>query len=91
MFKRISKIVFTAFITISILPALSGNFRVEAASNYSFACGSSEFEVSYIEDDGSLTKVSCHSTFEDAKAVMKTNEDYVVRKNNSYSKSKIVK
>ena len=90
MFKRISKIVFTAFITISILPALSGNFRVEAASNYSFACGSSEFEVSYIEDDGSLTKVSCHSTFEDAKAVMKTNEDYVVRKNNSYSKSKIV-
>ena len=90
MLNRISRIVFTAFIVISILPAVSGDFKVEAASNYSFACSSSEFEVSYIEDDGSLTKVSCHSTFEDAKNAMKANSDYVVRKSNSYSKSKIV-
>ena len=90
MLKEISKIVLTAFILISILPAVSGNFKAEAASNYSFACGSDEFEVSYIEDDGSLTKVSCHSTLEDAKSAMKVNNDYVVRKSNSYSKTKIV-
>ena len=90
MIKRVSNIVLSALILICILPAFSGDFKVEAAGNYSFACNSSEFEVSYIEDDGSLSKVSCHSSFEDAKSVMKTNSDYVVRKSNSYSATKIV-
>ncbi|MBO7676569.1 MAG: hypothetical protein J6S49_03540, partial [Erysipelotrichaceae bacterium] len=90
MFKKFSKIVLSALMIITILPAISGDFEVEAASDYSFACNANEFEVSYIENDGSLTKVSCHGSFDDAKTVMKTNEDYVVRKNNSYSKTKIV-
>ena len=90
MLRKLLNFTISALFIISILPAFSGAFKLEAANNYSFACSSSEFEVSYIEDDGSLTKVSCHSSLDDAKSAMKANNDYVVRHNSSYSKSKIV-
>ena len=78
-----------SFIFVSLIP-LNGNFDVAAESHYSFGCNASEFEVSYINDDGSFTKISCHSNLSEAKNVMKTNEDYVVRQGNSYSDTKIV-
>lgn len=78
-----------SFIFVSLIP-LNGNFDVVAESHYSFGCNASEFEVSYINDDGSFTKISCHSNLSEAKNVMKTNEDYVVRQGNSYSDTKIV-
>ncbi|MBQ3295985.1 MAG: glucosaminidase domain-containing protein [Erysipelotrichaceae bacterium] len=90
MFRKLLNITLSALFIINILPAVSGSFKAEAAGSYSFACGNGEFEVSYIEDDGSLSKVSCHSTFDAAKAAMKTNDDYVVRLNSSYSKTKII-
>ncbi|MBR5755225.1 MAG: glucosaminidase domain-containing protein [Erysipelotrichaceae bacterium] len=54
------------------------------------SCPANQFEVSYINDDGSLSKVSCHDTFNDAKNAMKANKDYVVRYSKSYSPTKIV-
>ena len=58
---------------------------------YPMGCELKEYEVSYIEDDGSLTKVSCHSNFENAKAQMnELGEEYVVRNGYSLSPTRIV-
>lgn len=87
--KKTIIILLLSFIFVSLIP-LNGNFDVAAESHYSFGCNASEFEVSYINDDGSFTTISCHSNLSEAKNVMKTNEDYVVRQGNSYSDTKIV-
>lgn len=79
----------TAIMMISIMPVF-GSFAVAADEYYPMACAYGEFEVSYIEDDGTFSKISCHSNFKDAKKAMKANEDYVVRYAKSYSPSKIV-
>lgn len=86
--KKILTLIAATLTIINIMP-IFGSFAVAADDYYSFACGD-QFEVSYIEDDGSFSKVSCHSSFEEAKAAMKANEDYVVRYGKSYSPSKIV-
>lgn len=88
--KKIFVTIFTTLLFILVLP-LGNNFKhVEAASYYPMACSANEFEVSYVENDGSLSKVSCHSNFPDAKKAMKANEDYVVRYEKSYSPTKII-
>ena len=69
---------------------LTGVFHVTAATYYPLACSASEFEVSYINDDGSFSKISCHSSFSEAKSMMKTDRNYVVRYSKSYSPTKIV-
>lgn len=58
------------------------------ADDYPVTCDL--FEVSRINDDGSLSKVSCHSSFSEASKKMKENEDYVVRNKKSLSPTKIV-
>ena len=87
--KKYLKLLVIAFILISLLP-LSGDFSAAADDYYSMACDAGQFEVSYIEDDGSFSKISCHSNFKEAKKAMKANPDYVVRYGKSYSPSKIV-
>lgn len=86
------KILGTLLITviISTLLPYSEHFTVSADNSYSMACAADEFEVSYINDDGSFSKVSCHDNFNDAKKAMKKNENYVVRQENSYSATKIL-
>ena len=69
---------------------LTGVFKIQAATYYPMACAANEFEVSLINDDGSFTKVSCHSSFDEAKKQMAKNNDYVVRYSKSYSPTKIV-
>ena len=64
----------TAIMMISIMPVF-GSFAVAADEYYPMACAYGEFEVSYIEDDGTFSKISCHSNFKDAKKAMKANED----------------
>ncbi len=86
--KKILILIATALTMINIMPVF-GNFAAAADDYYSYACGD-QFEVSYIEDDGSFSKVSCHSSFDEAKKAMKSNEDYVVRYGKSYSPTKIV-
>ena len=87
------KKIFITFITclfvMTSMP-LTRLFHVAAATYYPMACSASEFEVSYINDDGSFTKISCHSSFSEAKSMMKTDKDYVVRYSKSYSPTKIV-
>lgn len=90
MFKKILLVLLNISILLTLLPLTNGSFKVEATSNYSLGCSANEFEVSYIEDNGSLTKVSCHSSFAEASSVMKQNEDYVVRHSGSYSDTKII-
>ena len=87
--KKSLIVILIAFIIITLMP-VTGTFKAEADSYYPIACNASEFEVSYIEDDGSFTKVSCHSSLSDAKKAMRQNSDYVVRYSKSYSASKIV-
>lgn len=89
--KKIFIALFSTLLLSVILP-LGNSFKVEidADSYYPMGCSVNEFEVSYIQDDGDLNKVSCHSSFADAKAKMKTSSDYVVRHANSYSPTKII-
>ena len=87
--KKLLTLLLTAIMMISIMP-IFGTFKVAAEDYYPMACEWGEFEVSYIEDDGSFTKISCHSTLKEAKKAMKANDDYVVRYGKSYSPSKIV-
>ena len=86
---RLLKSMLAAFIICSIMP-FNGSFTVSADSYYPMGCSTSEFEVSYINDDGSFSKISCHSSFNAAKQAMKANSDYVVRYSKSYSPAKIV-
>ncbi len=86
--KNVLKVLLTLLMAM-MLPGM-GRFSLSAQELYPIACDLSEFEVSYIEDDGSLTKISCHSELSAAKKAMRENEDYVVRYDKSYSPSKIV-
>lgn len=64
-------------------------FPLVAEENYPQACGN--FEVSYIQDDGSFRQEACFADFASAKQRMKElGGDYVVRSANSYSPTKIV-
>lgn len=73
-----------------VMPMGEAFTAVYATEYYAMGCPVDQFEVSYIEDDGSFTTVSCHSSFSEAKSAMKANMDYVVRYSKSYSPSKIV-
>ena len=79
----------TTILLLGIIP-FNTSFKVKANIYYSYGCNSDEFELSYIENDGSFTKVSCHSNFDEAKKAMKANKDYVVRYSKSYSPTMIV-
>ena len=72
--KKLILLTLLSILYINQLP-LKGSFRVEADTYYPMACAADEFEVSYIEDDGSFSKVSCHGSFEEAKKAMKGNEN----------------
>ena len=87
--KKFLIVFLTSMMILGILPAF-GSFSLAADDYYSMACEYGQFEVSYIEDDGTFSKVSCHSGFDEAKKAMKANNDYVVRYAKSYSPSKIV-
>ncbi|MBR4483587.1 MAG: hypothetical protein IKO97_00155, partial [Erysipelotrichaceae bacterium] len=87
--KKFLIVFLTSMMILGILPAF-GSFSLAADDYYSMACDYGQFEVSYIEDDGTFSKVSCHSGFDEAKKAMKANNDYVVRYAKSYSPSKIV-
>ena len=89
MFKRITALFIIIGIFLGICPLASGK-QVSAADYYPMACSYGEFEVSYVEDDGTFSKVGCYSSFSSAKKAMKENDDYVVRYGKSYSASKIV-
>ena len=90
----IRKLFITSIASLLIIMALpicnSFSNRLSSEEYYPIACNVNEFEVSYIEDNGSLTKVSCHSNYGDAKNAMKANADYVVRYDKSFSPTKIV-
>ena len=87
--KKIFISLITTILLLSIIP-FNTSFKVKANVYYSYGCNSDEFELSYIENDGSFTKVSCHSNFDEAKKSMKANKDYVVRYSKSYSPTMIV-
>lgn len=89
MLKKSFLTFLISMICLSLMPFI-GSFEVEAATYYSMGCPTGQFEVSNINDDGSFTTVSCHSTFSDAKKAMKKNNDYVVRYGKSYSPTGIV-
>lgn len=89
------KKVFVTILSVLLLTVIlpfgdTFNNTVDADSYYPIGCAVDEFEVSYVQDDGDLSTVSCHSTFAEAKTQMKKNNDYVVRYAKSYSPTKIV-
>ena len=87
--RKIITLILTLFIVLGILP-LSNSFKLAASSYYSYGCSTNQFEVAYINDDGSFSNVSCHGSFSEAKSAMKANKDYVVRYSKSYSPTLIV-
>ena len=86
------KLLTTLFTFIYIITALSltKNNVVFADNYYPMGCANNEFEVSIINDDGSFSKVECHSSYSKAKKLMKKNDDYVIRYSKSYSPTKII-
>ena len=76
--------LFSAILVI----CLHFNSRVLHADSYPLSCGL--FEVSYINNDGSLSKVECYNDISSARNKMRENEDYVVRSQKSLSPTKIV-
>ena len=87
--KKLFALLITSLILVNLMP-LSGSFDAAADEHYSYGCEVGQFEVSYIEDDGSFSKISCHGDLASAKKAMKANPDYVVRYSKSYSPSMIV-
>ncbi|MBR4461827.1 MAG: glucosaminidase domain-containing protein [Erysipelotrichaceae bacterium] len=87
--KKSVSIIIAVLIIITLLP-LGDAFKVHADSYYPMGCPAAQFEVSYINDDGTFSTISCHDSLSSAKSEMKTNKDYVVRYSKSYSPSKIV-
>jgi len=84
------KKIFKLILVISLIASNFISFeKVEAADYYPMACDA--YEVSYIEDDGTLKKVECYDNFKDANKKMKElGGDHVVRHPNSYSPTKII-
>ena len=72
-----------AFTVVTIL-----NSKSVFADSYPLTC--SLFEVSKINDDGSLSKVECYDSLSSAQNKMRENPDYVVRNNKSLSPTKII-
>lgn len=73
---------------ILLIPTIGSfnNIEVKAQS----ACDL-KYELAYIEDDGSFTKVDCFDDFNSAKNALKEkDDDYVIRHENSLSPSKII-
>ena len=91
-----NKVVFKislSFIVIGLIVFNSINtiFSEKISSQYKYNYESSDmYEVDYINDDGSFSKVSSYSDFNSAKNKMKENKDYVVRCRDGYSPSRIV-
>lgn len=92
------KIVLILLTNLLLLPII-GSFslvKINALSRYDYGyypmgCSLGQYEVSYIEDDGKLTTISCFDSFADAKQDMKNKgKDYVVRNGYSPAVTKIV-
>ena len=80
MIKKILSLTLSIFLIVPIVGYFNAE-KVEASGDY---------EVAYIEDNGSLTTVNTFSDFASALNEMKKNDDYVVRHKNSYSPTKII-
>ncbi|MDO4500221.1 MAG: glucosaminidase domain-containing protein [Erysipelotrichaceae bacterium] len=77
-------------LAVLILVPLVGTFERTEVSAQETACGL-DFEVAYINDDGTFVSESCHSDFNSAKSKMKEmGGDRVVRHYASLSDSKII-
>lgn len=91
MIKKILTIILTVLITTPLIGAFVHlDNTVKAEGYYPMSCN--VYEVSYVNDDGSLSVVDngCYNSFNEAKSRMKTNTDYVVRHSASLSPSKII-
>ena len=55
--KKLFALLITSLILVNLMP-LSGSFDAAADEHYSYGCEVGQFEVSYIEDDGSFSKIS---------------------------------
>ncbi|MFV0479124.1 MAG: N-acetylglucosaminidase [Anaerorhabdus sp.] len=90
--KKIVKGLLTLLLTLSSIQfaGLELFDVVSAAQDYPLYCGNS-FEVSIANANGTFSKVSCVSTFADAKKAMEANGiNAVVRHTSSYSPMKII-
>ncbi|MBR2577950.1 MAG: glucosaminidase domain-containing protein [Erysipelotrichaceae bacterium] len=83
------KKIVSVLLIVSLMLPLIGTFERREVKAET-ACGLN-YEVAYIEDNGSFTNKGCYSSFADAKAAMKSlGGDHVVRHYASLSPSKIV-
>lgn len=77
---------------LTILPFSGKSFDIDAyeySDNNYYPMACSVYEVSEISEGG-FNSVSCHSDFNEAKNIMKTNQNYIVRYAYSKSPTKIV-
>lgn len=94
--KKISLVLLSLMLSIVLLPVI-GNFDNAKAltsdynTNYCYEYESNKiYEVDWITDDGQFQKIESFDDFASAKALMKTNDEYVVRCKYGLSPSRIV-
>lgn len=86
--KKLYLTLLSIALAIVVIPFI-GMFNSVDAATYDYST-SNLYEVDYIEDNGTFRFIDDFNDFNDAKALMKTNKDYVVRCKNGYSPTKIV-
>ena len=86
--KKFYLTLLSILLTTILIPVI-GMFNNVEAEIYDYT-SSKLYEVDYIEDDGSFSYIESFDDFDSAKALMKTNNDYVVRCSEGYSPTRIV-
>lgn len=93
MFKKLYLTLLATIFALLIIPFVgSFNNKIDAyATDYRYSYNTSKmYEVDYINDNGGFDYIDDFNDFNDAKALMKTNKDYVVRCREGYSPTQIV-
>lgn len=89
MNKAIFKTLLAIIFTLVLIPIIS-NFDIVLADSQTSYDSSSIYQVAEITNNGDFSVVGEYDSFDQAKSVMKTNNDYVVRCKYGYSPTKIV-
>lgn len=92
--RRGLKLLLAIFMAVTLLPQLTSTPLIDtakAADNYPMGCGGNQYETSWLNNDGSFSKLGCYDNLQAALQEMWNNgDDAVVRHGASKSPMKII-
>lgn len=89
MNKTFLKSLLTILFTLALIPIIGGFSSIYADSQTSYS-SSTKYQVAKIDDNGDFEIKGEYDDFNQAKSVMQTSKNYVVRCRDGYSPTKIV-